>query len=81
MSRGPEITGTDIWLKSTWSLDGRSNYYYSSDGKSFTYFDKTYQMMWGSYRGDRIAIFNYNNKADDGYIDVDFFHYSFSKFK
>lgn len=76
---GPVISGNDLWLKSTWSLDGKSQFYYSTDGKSFTSFGNIYQLMWGSYRGDRIAIYNYNNKADAGYVDIDYFHYNYSK--
>jgi hypothetical protein len=35
--------------------------------------------MWGAYGGDRIAIYNYNNKSADGYVDVDYFHYDYRK--
>lgn len=76
---GPVLNGNLVWLKSTWDLDGKSLYYYSLDGKSFTLFGDPYQMMWGSYRGDRIAIYTYNNKSENGYVDVDFFHYDYEK--
>jgi beta-xylosidase len=78
---GPVIKGKELWLKSTWGLDGKSLYYYSTYGKRYTAFGTPYQMMWGAYRGDRIAIYNYNNKTDSGYIDVDFFKYHYSKSK
>ena len=76
---GVTITGNLIWFKSTWGLDGKSQYYYSTDGKDYIAFGEPYQLSWGAYRGDRIAIFNYNNKADAGYVDVDYLHYDFSK--
>ena len=79
ITNGPVLTSDNLWLKSTWGLDGKSRYYYSTDGENYVPFGDFYQMRWGSYRGDRIAIYNYNNKADDGYIDVDFFHYAYSK--
>jgi beta-xylosidase len=79
ITKGAELTRNLLWLKSTWGLDGKSQYYYSTDGSSFTPFGSTYQMMWGAYRGDRIAIYTYNNKADDGYVDVDYLHYLYSK--
>jgi hypothetical protein len=79
ITAGPTLTVKDLWLKSTWGLDGVSQYYYSVDGKNYTAFGEPYQMMWGAYRGDRIAIYNYNNKSDGGYVDVDFFHYDYSK--
>ncbi len=76
---GPVIKGNDLWLKTTWGLDGKSQYGYSFDGKTFTAFGDPYQMMWGAYRGDRLAIYNYNNKQEKGYVDVDFFHYEYKK--
>jgi hypothetical protein len=75
ITKGP-VLGTDIiWLKSTWGFDGKSQYYYSLDGKTYTAFGGTYQMGWGSYRGDRIGIYSYNNKKDAGYVDIDYFKY------
>jgi len=81
ITAGPGIDGNNVWLKSTWGLDGVSQYFYSTDGSNFISFGKLYQLRWGSYRGDRIAIYNYNNKGDEGFIDVDFFHYNYSKSK
>jgi beta-xylosidase len=77
ITNGPSISTNVIWLKSTWSLDGKSQYSYSTDGMRFISFGDIYQMAWGSYRGDRIGIYNYNNNSDSGYIDVDFFHYNY----
>jgi beta-xylosidase len=75
---GPLIAGNDLWLKSTWGLDGLSQYSYSFDGKIFTDFGEPYQLSWGSYRGDRIGIYCYNNKSDEGWADMDFFHYRYA---
>jgi len=75
---GPEITGTNLWLKSTWDLSGKSQYSYSFDGQTFTDFGDPYQLTWGHYRGDRIGIYSFNNKSDDGYVDIDFFHYAYA---
>jgi len=74
---GPQITSNTIWLRSIWSLDGGSRYYYSTDGQTFTPFGTVYQLVWGDYRGDRIGIFTYNNNAEAGYIDVDSFTYDY----
>ena len=74
---GPRITNDAIWLRSSWGLDGISQYAYSLDGKSFTPFGTPYQLSWGNYRGDRIGIFNYNQLNENGYIDVDWFHYKY----
>lgn len=75
---GDIITGTNLWLKSTWGLDGKSQYYYSVDGKKYISFGEPYQLMWGAYRGSRLGIYSYNNKSDAGYVDIDYFHYEYS---
>ena len=72
---GPEIPGRRLWLKSTWGLDGESRFSFSLDGRTYTGFGPAYQLAWGNYRGDRIGIYSFNSKGDDGYVDVDFFHY------
>jgi beta-xylosidase len=77
ISTGPEIKGNILWLKSTWGLDGLSQYYYSTNGLQFIAFGAPYQLSWGSYRGDRIGLFNYNNDSDSGYIDIDYFRYTY----
>jgi beta-xylosidase len=75
---GPEITANDLWLKSTWGLDGMNHYFYSLDGTTYNEFGDSYQLAWGSYRGDRIGIYSYNNKTTAGYVDVDSFHYTYA---
>jgi len=75
---GPAITGDSLWLKSTWGWDGRSQYAYSLDGQTFVNFGEPYQLTWGNYRGDRLGLYSYNNLANAGYVDVDFFHYQFA---
>ncbi len=79
LTTGATVAGNDLWLKSTWGLDGKSQYFYSFDGKTYQAFGEPYQMTWGAYRGDRIGICNYNNKSDEGYVDVDFFRYNYGK--
>ncbi len=79
VTTGPAITTGTIWLRSNWDIDGKSHYSWSVDGKTFTPFGPAYQLTWSYYRGDRLGIFNYNNKANNGYIDVDWFHYTFAK--
>jgi beta-xylosidase len=75
---GPKVEGNTVWIKSVWGLDGKSLYSFSLDGRTYTQIGQRYQLSWGNYRGDRIGIYSYNNKADQGYVDVDFFHYTFS---
>ena len=74
---GPVVKRNLVWLKSTWGLDGISAYAYSLDGSNFVSLGKKYLLKWGAYRGDRIAIYNYNDNADKGYVDIDYFHYRY----
>jgi beta-xylosidase len=76
---GVKISGKTIWLRSTWDFNGKNTYWYSINGRVFSRFAGTSQLTWGSYRGDRIGIYNYNILDDKGYIDVDWFRYQFWK--
>lgn len=76
ITRGRQVHSQYIWFKSRWGLDGVSQYYYSLDGDVFYPLGTPYQMVWGYYRGDRIGIYCFNDKADEGFVDVDYLHYS-----
>jgi len=75
VTNGPVLNTAQLWLRSTWGLDGQSLYSFSTNGISFAAFGETYQLGWGDYRGDRIGIFTYNNDVDAGHVDCDFFTY------
>ena len=72
--RGTKLQCDYLWLRSSWGLDGRSTFSYSTDGKHFVPFGQ-YRLSWGFYRGDRIGIYCFNDISDEGYIDVDYLHY------
>lgn len=76
--RGTELTGQYVWLKSTWGLDGKSQFFYSTDGDLYLPIG-TYQLSWGFYRGDRIGVFCFNDLAESGWVDVDYLHYQMEK--
>lgn len=78
---GIQLFENVIWLKSTWTDDGLSKYSYSFDDKIYITFGDSYQLTWGSYRGDRIGIFNFNTLENKGFIDVDWFRYNYSSSK
>ena len=67
-----------LYLRSTWGLDGMSQFSYSLDGDHYTPLGQ-YQLSWGYYRGDRIGIYCFNERAEQGYIDVEYFHYNMSQ--
>jgi beta-xylosidase len=73
--QGPAIAAQQIWLRSKWGLDGQSRYSFSLDGKTFADFGASYPLSWGNYRGDRIGIYNYNDRTDDGWVDIGHFEY------
>jgi beta-xylosidase len=75
ITAGPALTNAIVWLQSTWGLDGLSHYAWSLDGVTFAAFGEPYPLGWGHYRGDRIGIYNFNNVADAGQVDVDWFHH------
>jgi len=77
-SVGIKIEGKSIWLQSSWNNQGSNSYSYSLDGKTFISFGSASQLTWGSYRGDRIGIFNFNTKYDKGFVDIDYFNYNYS---
>lgn len=70
-TRGATLAGPVLFLRSTWSLEGKSQFSYSTDGVTFTDFGAPYPLQWGSYRGDRIGLFTYNNTAQAGHVDFD----------
>jgi len=76
-STGIQLTGNYIWLKSYWDYNGINQYAFSLDGKTFVDFGATSSLSWGSYRGDRIGLFTYNTKADQGHVDIDWFRYQY----
>ncbi|MFJ9906342.1 RICIN domain-containing protein [Streptomyces sp. NPDC101152] len=75
LTSGPSITQNAVWLRTTWDVNGISQFSYSLDGNTFTAFGGTYQLTWGGYRGDRIGLYTYNPN-DTGYIDVDSVQYT-----
>jgi beta-xylosidase len=75
ITKGIQVTSQYIWLKSEWGLEGMSRFYYSFDGTDFIPFGDPYQLVWGNYRGDRLGIYCFNDLMEEGYVDVDYFHY------
>ena len=73
-------TNKSVWLQSRWDVNGINRYSYSFDGKTFTPLNMSSQLKWGSYRGDRIGIYNYNTTSEKSFVDIDSFRYSFPKY-
>lgn len=75
---GPALAGASLWLRTTWGPDGVSRFAFSEDGEHFAPFGDPYPLAWGSYRGDRIGLFTFNDVAETGHVDIDWLHYDFS---
>jgi beta-xylosidase len=69
---------TNVWFKAAIDDLGSSTFYWSMDGKRFTATGGNFKFGWGNYRGTRIGVYSYNNEAENGFVDVDFFHYTYS---
>jgi beta-xylosidase len=76
-TKGPIlITSSSLfYLRSSTKFDDTAHFFYSADGTHFSPFGKSYKIISGNYRGEMIGIFNYNDKNDKGFIDVDWFSY------
>lgn len=68
-----------LYLRSSWGLDARCRYAYSMDGKAWTDCGVLYQLQWGHYRGDRLGLFTYNDKGEQGEATFTQFHYTCSE--
>lgn len=78
VTKSPLLTTIKILLRSSWELDRLSAWSYSVDGNTFISSGDSYQLSWGSYRGDRIGIFTDNSSGEKGQVDVDWFHCSYA---
>ncbi len=79
ISQGPELAATTLYLRTSWNLDGDSQFSFSIDGVTFTPFGPTIPLTWSYYRGDRLGLYSYNNKADAGYVDFASFTYTLTR--
>lgn len=69
---------TNVWLQAKINDLGVSTFSWSLDGKNYTSIGDGFKLGWGNYRGTRIGVYSYNNDAETGFVDVDFFHYSYA---
>ncbi|MCF7976276.1 MAG: glycoside hydrolase 43 family protein [Phycisphaerae bacterium] len=76
VTAGPRLTANTLWIRSTWGLDGKSQFAYSLEGRVYTDLGGPYALSWGHYRGDRLGLYSYNNQAEAGFLDVDYFSYT-----
>ena len=64
-----------IYLRINANFNGACNFEYSFDNKKYIVFGGTSQLTWAFYRGTRLGIYNYNNRHEAGFVDIDWFKY------
>ncbi len=77
---GPAIPTADttIWFRSEMKDTTNTAFQYSLDSITFTTLGGSYTMAGAGYRGDRLGVYTFNNTSNTGYVDVDWFHYTYS---
>jgi beta-xylosidase len=69
---------TTVWLKSQMKDTINTEFQYSLDSVTFTALGSSYTMAGAGYRGDRLGVYTFNNTSTAGYVDIDWFHYTYS---
>lgn len=67
-----------IYLRTCVGFDNMASFQYSLDGFNFTTLGNHYKLTPANFRGDMIGIYTYNDNADAGFIDIDWFKYDVS---
>jgi hypothetical protein len=78
VTAGPTLTGNDVWLKLIIDDKASCTFAYSLDGKSYTPIGDSFKFGWANYRGTRFGLYCWNDDAEAGQIDFDYFHYDYN---
>jgi beta-xylosidase len=71
-----DIDIDNIWLRAIWNANGLTRFYCSTDGVNYDPFGEPYAITnFSNNMGAKIGIYTSNESPDNGYIDVDWFHY------
>jgi beta-xylosidase len=75
---GPEIKGSNVWLRGV--NDGNiGELYYSLDGKTYAKAGKDFQLRFKHWKGSRISLFSYG--PNGGAADFDYVRYKYDASK
>ena len=76
---GPELPSSTgaLWLRAEIDDQAVCTFAYSLDGKTFTPTGGSFALGWHNYRGARVGVCCYNDDAEAGSVDVDWFHYTY----
>ena len=73
---GPKIESDVIWFRS--EIDGdQASCSYALDGETWVPFGGPFRLTFGRWRGDRLGFYCWNENADAGHVDIDWFRYSY----
>ncbi|TWU39257.1 glycoside hydrolase family 43 protein [Novipirellula artificiosorum] len=73
---GPEITTQILFLR-TRNLADQARFEYSTDGETFQSFGPEFTLVFGSWTGDRLGLFCWNENEEAGCVDIDSFRYDY----
>ncbi|MCM2680681.1 glycoside hydrolase family 43 protein [Echinimonas agarilytica] len=73
---GPELSSDVLYVRTS-NARNQATYEYSVDGKVFKAFGPTFTIAFGKWTGDRLGFFSWNEKQDEGHIDIDWFTYTY----
>jgi beta-xylosidase len=73
---GPQIDGDILHLRT--NIDGdRATLAWSTDGSRWNGLGWDLRLRFGRWRGDRLGFYCWNDKADAGHVDIDWFRYAY----
>jgi beta-xylosidase len=74
--QGEVIDVNNVWLRAIWDANGMVKFYNSTDGVNYDPLGEPYAITnFGNILGAKIGIYTANDNIDNGFIDVDWFHY------
>ena len=76
VTRGPVIKTDKLWIRTVNDGD-QAHFAYSTDGGLFIRFGPEFTIKFGNWCGDRLGFYCWNDKVNDGYIDIDWYHYNY----
>ncbi|WP_146399617.1 glycoside hydrolase 43 family protein [Planctomycetes bacterium CA13] len=70
------LKGNDLFIRTSNEGD-RASFEFSVNGKTFKRFGPEFTVKFGNWTGDRLGFFCWNESLEDGYLDIDYFHYDY----
>ncbi|WP_084883642.1 glycoside hydrolase 43 family protein [Vibrio sp. qd031] len=73
---GDVFTHDKIFVR-TRNNKSTAHFEYSEDGSSYQRFGPDFTLEFGNWTGDRLGFFTWNEKDENGYLDVEWFKYQY----